>query len=616
MQQLENSPATASSRQITDKSIIPFLKENRDKNRLAKIKSIFDDSTELRKELINFVKSIIDKIDKDKLIRNINTLKENILNSEFFKTYSYICHVLQTFSKSHELQNFIIQLQKLPDTPIFQFANKINNLYERLQLPWEKQEAYNLKLFNALQAHDPAKTKDVIKDVIDEIQKDHGLILSQNIINRHYIKKQIFEQFKEKEKNYKTDEEFINFLVTQRIIKNTANAIRKNKLYANITDIEATSQAFYFYKQTLSTPKKEDITQNQYLNEYNKKHQNYCWWISNPINDFIFYCNGKNAISSFNNDSKLYEIEINHMKHSLFITNEKYFQIEPIYAQMWILILQDINCLIQNYFDEIKNAIEKGNRIDRKYRKIIFNTNMFVALKMPVDSKREFSKYKYDLINSLKIIKNFVSFIKSISITGDYKIWKQWQPVENLKFFESIEINANGDIEIIITEEYLKINYYTFQSQISIPVTSFQNANLSILSWIFNIYVICFIHNRINHNSKYDRKFTMSKIINYLGFDLENLQYNRNLDKMPAQCYKILNGLSELGINFNFSSKSLSALENYKFSSKKIKDTLKEFEDKICHYSFTDEIEEHLKKHAPKTPEQHKKEFIEAKKKK
>lgn len=596
---------TATPRQITDKSIIPFLKENRDKNRLAKVKSIFDNSTELKNEFLNFVQSIIDK---EEAIRNINALKENIYNSDLFKNLSYICHVLQNFSKSHELNNFIIQLQKLPDTPLFQFANKINKLYERLQLPWEKQEEYNLKFFNALNTHDPAKTK----DVINEIYKDNGLILSQNIINRHYIKKQIFQQFKEKEKNYKTDEEFINFLITQRVIKKTANKIRENKLYINITDIEATSQAYLFYKQTLSTSKKEDITQKQYLEEYYRKHQNYCWWISNNINDFIFYCNGKNAISSFNNESKLYEIEINYMKHSLFITSEKYFQIEPIYAQIWILILQDINCLIQNYFTEIKNAIEKGNRIDRKYRKIIFNTNMFIALKMPVDSKREFSKYKYDLVTSLKIIKNFVSFIKSISITGDYKIWNQWQAVENFKFFESIEINANGDIEMIITEEYLKINYYNFQSQISIPVTSFQNANLSILSWIFNIYVICFIHNRINHNSKYDRKFTMSTIINYLGFDIENLEYNRNLDKIPIKCHKILNGLSELGINFNFSSKSLSTLENYKFSSKKIK----EFEDKICHYSFTDEIEEHLKKHAPKTPEQHKKEFIEAKKKK
>lgn len=600
---------TATPRQITDKSIIPFLKENRDKNRLAKVKSIFDNSTELKNEFLNFVQSIIDK---EEAIRNINALKENILNSEFFKTYSYICHVLQSFSKSHELQNFIIQLQKLPDTPLFQIADKINNLYNRLQLPWEKQEEYNLKFFNALNTHDPAKTK----DVINEIYKDNGLILSQNIINRHYIKKQIFQQFKEKEKNYKTDEEFINFLVTQRIIKNTANKIRENKLYINITDIEATSQAYFFYKQTLSTPQKKDITQKQYLEEYSRKHQNYCWWISNNINDFIFYCNGKNAISSFNNNSKLYEIEINYMKHSLFITSEKYFQIEPIYAQIWILILQDINCLIQNYFTEIKNAIEKGNRIDRKYRKIIFNTNMFIALKMPIDSKREFSKYKYDLVNKLKSIKNFVSFIKYISITGDYKIWNQWQAVENFKFFESIEINANGDIEMIITEEYLKINYYNFQSQISIPVTSFQNANLSILSWIFNIYVICFIHNRINHNSKYDRKFIMSTIINYLGYDLEKLQADNKLYLIPKKAYNYLNELSELGINFNFSSKSLSTLENYKFSSKKIKDTLKEFEDKICHYSFTDEIEEHLKKHAPKTPEQHKKEFIEAKKKK
>lgn len=600
---------TTSTRQITDKSIIPFLKENRDKNRLAKVKSIFDNSTELKNEFLNFVQSIIDK---EEAIRNINALKENIYNSDLFKNLSYICHVLQSFSKSHELQNFIIQLQKLPDTPLFQIADKINNLYNRLQLPWEKQEEYNLKFFNALNTHDPAKTK----DVINEIYKDNGLILSQNIINRHYIKKQIFQQFKEKEKNYKTDEEFINFLVTQRIIKNTANKIRENKLYINITDIEATSQAYFFYKQTLSTSKKEDITQKQYLEEYSRKHQNYCWWISNNINDFIFYCNGKNAISSFNNDSKLYEIEINYIKHSLFITSEKYFQIEPIYAQIWILILQDINCLIQNYFTEIKNAIEKGNRIDRKYRKIIFNTNMFIALKMPINSKREFSKYKYDLVNKLKSIKNFVSFIKSISITGDYKIWNQWQAVENFKFFESIEINANGDIEMIITEEYLKINYYNFQSQISIPVTSFQNANLSILSWIFNIYVICFIHNRINHNSKYDRKFIMSTIINYLGYDLEKLQADNKLYLIPKKAYNYLNELSELGINFNFSSKSLSTLENYKFSSKKIKDTLKEFEDKICHYSFTDEIEEHLKKHAPKTPEQHKKEFIEAKKKK
>ena len=40
------------NRQITDKSIIPFLKENRDKNRLAKVKSIFDNSTELKNKFL------------------------------------------------------------------------------------------------------------------------------------------------------------------------------------------------------------------------------------------------------------------------------------------------------------------------------------------------------------------------------------------------------------------------------------------------------------------------------------------------------------------------------------------------------------------------------------
>ena len=81
------------TRQITDKSIIPFLKENRDKNRLAKIKTIFDNSTELKNEFLNFVQSIINynqlKNSSSNNFANIKDYDKNLRqNLSFFATYS------------------------------------------------------------------------------------------------------------------------------------------------------------------------------------------------------------------------------------------------------------------------------------------------------------------------------------------------------------------------------------------------------------------------------------------------------------------------------------------------------------------------------------------------
>ena len=356
---------TAIPRQITDKSIIPFLKENRDKNRLAKVKSIFDNSTELKNEFLNFVQSIIDK---EEAIRNINALKENILNSEFFKTYSYICHVLQTFSKSHELQNFIIQLQKLNDLPVFQFANKINNLYDRLQLPWEKQEAYNLKFFNAINAHDSKQ----IKDVVDEIYKDNGLILSKKSITKYFIDEYIFISREHKD---------IKELCKDRVVINALEKLKiENKQYQNISIENGISQAFSYFKELEEKdlpPLKKDDRRSQYLRIYKKAHGDYCYIISNPINNALFFCNGKFARSTskiikINGEEKqFHQITINHFdKHYIYIYSENEIKFQPIHGQIWALLLQGINCKVNQNKDEIDNAIKEEKILKKNYRTI------------------------------------------------------------------------------------------------------------------------------------------------------------------------------------------------------------------------------------------------------
>ena len=236
---------------------------------------------------------LISEIISEKIIKNIQTIKENILNSDFFKTYSYICHVLLTFSKSHELNNFIIQLQKLNDLPLFQSAYIINNLYDRLQLAREKQEIYNLQFYNALQAHNPKQ----IQEVIYDIKKDNGLILSKKSITKYFINEYIF--ISREHKNIKE-------LCNDKIVINALEKLkRENKQYQNISLEDGINQAFSYFKEIeekeLPNINKIDDKQNQYLRSYKITHGDYCYIISNPINNALFYCNDKFANSTSNN---------------------------------------------------------------------------------------------------------------------------------------------------------------------------------------------------------------------------------------------------------------------------------------------------------------------------
>ena len=594
------------TRQITDKSIIPFLKENRDKNRLAKIKTIFDNSTELKNEFLNFVQSIIDK---EEVIRNINALKENIYNSDLFKNLSYICHVLQSFSKSHELNNFIIQLQKLPDTPLFQFANKINNLYERLQLPWDLQEAYNLKFFNAINAHDSKQ----IKDVIDEIYKDNGLILSKKSITKYFIDEYIFISREHKD---------IKELCKDRVVINALEKLkRENKQYQNISLEEGISQAFSYFKEIekkeLPNITKIDDKQNQYLRSYKIAHGDYCYIISNNINNAFFYCNGKftnytSEIIKINGKEKqFHKITINHLgSHYIYIYSPSEIKLQPIHGQMWALLLQSINSIVNKNKDEIKNAIKEERILETNYRTGKTSINEFIALKNPAD----FVQFRCKKASS---IQSFCDMLAEISIKARYKDQYEWKEFDS-KLFDSIRINDNNEIEYTLTDEYIKMNRLTLSSQVSFPISAFEKANLTNYKYIFNIYVLLFIHNRINANNKEKRNLTMSKFMDWLGFDIKELKANRNKDKISISNYKYLNELCDkLGLSILFDNKNLEALKNYKWTSKKIrKDTQKEFEEKKITFSFDDKMEKILRNNTPKDVNEYREEAKELKKQK
>ena len=594
------------TRQITDKSIIPFLKENRDKNRLAKIKTIFDNSTELKNEFLNFVQSIIDK---EEVIRNINALKENIYNSDLFKNLSYICHVLQSFSKSHELNNFIIQLQKLPDTPLFQFANKINNLYEHLQLPWELQEAYNLKFFNAINAHDSKQ----IKDVIDEIYKDQGLILSKKSITKYFIDEYIFISREHKD---------IKELCKDRVVINALEKLkRENKQYQNISLEDGINQAFSYFKEVeqkeLPTINKVDDKQNQYLRSYKIAHGDYCYIISNNINNAFFYCNGKFANSTsktikINGEEKqFHQITINHLeKHYIYIYSPSEIKMQAIHGQMWALLLQGINNIVIKNKDEIKEAIKAERILEENYRTGKISINEFVALKNPSD----FVQFR---CKKASPIQSFCDMLAEISIKARYKDQYEWKEFDS-KLFDSIRINDNNEIEYTLTDEYIKMNRLTLSSQVSFPISAFEKANLTNYKYIFNIYVLLFIHNRINANNKEKRVLTMSKFMDWLGFDIVALKENDNMDRLPNKNYKYLNELNnKLGLSILFDNKNLEVLKNYKWTSKKIrKDTQKEFEEKKITFSFDDKMEKILRNNTPKSVNEYREEAKELKKQK
>lgn len=595
------------TRQITDKSIIPFLKENRDKNRLAKVKSIFDNSTELKNEFLNFVQSIIDK---EEAIRNINALKENIYNSDLFKNLSYICHVLQSFSKSHEFNNFIIQLQKLPDTPLFQFANKINNLYERLQLPWELQEAYNLKFFNAINAHDPKQ----IQEVINDIKKDHGLILSKKSITKYFIDEYIFISREHKD---------IKELCKDRVVINALEKLkRENKQYQNISLEDGINQAFSYFKEVeqkeLPTINKVDDKQNQYLRSYKIAHGDFCYIISNPINNALFYCNGKFANSTsktikINGEEKqFHQITINHLeKHYIYIYSPSEIKMQAIHGQMWALLLQSINNIVIKNKDEIKEAIKEERILEENYRTGKTSINEFVALKNPAD----FVQFRCKKASSNQ---SFCDMLAEISIKARYKDQYEWKEFDS-KLFDSIRINDNNEIEYTLTDEYIKMNRLTLSSQVSFPISAFENSNISNnYDYTFNIYVLLFIRNRINANDKEKRILTMSKFMDWLGFDIDELRKQEKLSKLPKKNYNYLNKLCDkLGLSILFDSNNLETLKNYKWTSPKIKkDTLKEFEEKKITFSFDDKMEKILRNNTPKSVNEYREEAKELKKQK
>lgn len=90
---------------------------------------VFQKTNEERKAFLIEIQTL--KEYREELIKShttwtnfISELRNNILNSDVFKAFSYICKVLKTFSEAPQTTNFInnfrIELQKISETPLFQ----------------------------------------------------------------------------------------------------------------------------------------------------------------------------------------------------------------------------------------------------------------------------------------------------------------------------------------------------------------------------------------------------------------------------------------------------------------------------------------------------------------
>ena len=110
----------------------------------------------------------------------------------------------------------------------------------------------------------------------------------------------------------------------------------------------------------------------------------------------------------------------------------------------------------------------------------------------------------------------------------------------------------------------------------------------------------------------------MSKIMDWLGLDINEERKKEKLSLLPEKNYNYLNKLCDkLGLSILFDSNNLETLKNYKWTSPKIKkDTLKEFEEKKIAFSFDDKMEKILQNNTPKSVNEYREEAKELKKQK
>lgn len=534
----------------------------------------------------------------------ISTVADTVVNNKLqeilfplFKTFSYICNAIKT---SEDLSNFIIQLRKLSESPLFQLFKKLDNVHDPLNISKiKKLEATYLE----------SKLISTVADtVVDESKNIQGHILSKRIIKKYYLDNPTFEGFIENHRRgYDTNEEFILFLCTQPTIRKITEKLRKeNQKYKNILDIEATTQAFSYFLEKQEKPRHDDRSY-LFLKSYQKRNNNTCCFILNPITSAPFYCCGiyskSMPIYEENPENKQpqiisYQIEINHIKNPVYLYKfYESFEIKPIDCQLWAFLLQEANNLVNKkygYGNFIFKAWKDGYISDRNYRTIKIHVGEFIALKNP----KNFGEFKKHI---LPYIINFCLKFSNLFISAKYK--NRNKIVEfNAKIFDSIKLNDLDEIEAVFSDKFIKANVLCSQSQMGFTIDYFE-ANLSNYEYSFNLCMQFLILNRENGNQR--REVTIKKIIDWLGgLSLETKSKNNNMQRIPKSIYVYLNYLVEsLGFKITFDNSKLSTLNNYWNSQKSTKDILKQLQEKKCQFSFGNNMEAYLEQHEPKNKE-------------
>lgn len=552
------------------------------------------------------------------LIHNDNIKKYErlykILNSERNKLY------LQESKKKYlDIQNLTKQLI----TPFFNspLLDYICDLFEKatlrdavgfyhqftkqsiyLKLTEEQQITLLKKAIQEKQATEKAETK--------KQTKEQGLYLSKKAIYKYFIEEEIFT-------GERGTRDLETLFKDQVVISHAEKLKAENKQSQNLSNEEIIKQALDYYKERKikELPKtKKDKRQNQYKASYLKANDDLDIILSNNVNNAFYYCNGKNTNSQKDTgkfkDNQV--IKINpQAKHPIYIifNCEKPVEIKPIFGQIWDLLLQAIYKKTRKHIGEIIEAIENKTILDDELRTIKTPiVNQLTAFKMPADSKN-FSKYRTDMKNDCK---DFCKLLNICGIKARYKTYKrEWKEFWG-SLFESISVNDKTfEIEMVLTDDYIKLNALTLSSKILTPVESFSNADFSHYPSIYNLHKLFYIFNRINGNEI--REVTIKNIIEWLGFDIEKLKPSL----IPKKVYNYLNELvNKFEMSFLFDNKELSTLENYKCTSKRIrKDSLEEILNKKIQFTFNERMEKILKNYKPKSPIEYYNEYLNNKKK-
>lgn len=538
----------------------------------------------------------------------------SILNSERNKLY------LQ------EIKQFLFDIQNITKQLITPFFNSpvqdyICELFEEATL--KEAVSFCHHFLNESIKEDLTKEEQItlLKRVIQEKKanaktksKLQGLYLSKKAIDKYFIKEEIFTG----ERGTRD----LETLFKDQVVISAINRLKaENKHSQNLSNEEIIKQALDYYKERKAKelPKaKKDKRQNQYKASYLKANDDFDIILSNNVNNAFYYCNGKNTNSQKGTGKfKDYQvIKINpQAKHPIYIifNCEKPVNIREIFGPIWDLILQAIYKKTRKHIGEIIEAIENKTPLDEELRTIKAPiVNQLTALKMPADSKN-FSKYRTDMKNDSK---DFCKILNICGIEARYKTYKrEWKKFWG-GLFESILVNEKTfEFEMVLTDDYIKLNALTLSSKVLTPVESFSNANFKNYPCIYNLHKFFYIFNRINGNEI--REITTKTIFNFLGFDIEELRKQEKLSLIPKKIFNYLNELTnKFDMSFLFDNKELSTLENYKWSSKRItKDFLEEFFNKKIQFTFNERMEKILKNYKPKSPIEYYNEYLNNKKK-